>query len=139
MVACNKVKPINISRGMAAEYLTKLSDLNEDIKNPKYKRFVPFYVWLHQVCNLVKLEVEQKKVLEKGIEIDEQVIKLEAEITNNQVVLAHLGVDTDSNTENQTMSKLWEGAVSKIHAELDSDLQKVKTFESQHIGSVKNY
>lgn len=100
----------------------------------KWQRFVPFYVWLDQICKLVKLGVDEKKV---QIEIDEVTDKIKAfqkEKEDEKLVLAYLNCDPDAGDQNQGMTENWEGGVEEVMAKLDNENSKLQSFDSQYIG-----
>jgi len=54
MIACNWLKTESISRQNARVYMDILHDHNEKIQAKKYSMFIPFYVWLDNICKIVK-------------------------------------------------------------------------------------
>ena len=58
LTACKRVKTENISRKNAVLYLDILDRWKMDIWEAKYANFIPFYVWLSNICNIVKANIE---------------------------------------------------------------------------------
>lgn len=73
MIACNKLDPTEVDRTLAKSYMDILMEHNETIKNPMYTRFVPFYVWIDQICQLVKIGVDMRELKIKIAEVDERI------------------------------------------------------------------
>jgi hypothetical protein len=138
MVACNKMDPTEIDRTLAKSYMDILMEYNEQIKNPKFTRFVPFYVWIDQICQLVKIGVDMRELKIKMDEVDERIKEQQVEIDKKRVILAYLNCDPDSQKENTTMSKLWDGETRAIHSQLDQDNQMLQNFDSQYVGKIKS-
>lgn len=61
ITACKRVKTENISRKNAIMYLESLDKQKIDIREKKYVNFIPFYVWLSNICNIVKANIEARQ------------------------------------------------------------------------------
>ena len=138
MCACNNLDPKNISRPLAKIYLDKLKEMNDDIKDPQYANFVPYYVWLDTVCKLVKLGVEERQVLEEMNKIDSEIAEVEVEMEQIKIIMAHKNMDPASAVENEEMNNRWVDAANVIASEVNRDSQRLSNFDTQIIGSVKN-
>ena len=138
MCACNNLDPKNISRPLAKVYLDKLKEMNDDIKDPAYSNFVPYYVFLDTVCKLVKLGVEERQVLEDMGKLDEEIAEIELQKEQTRIIMAHKNIDPQSAQENSEMSNKWADAANSIASSLNSDAQRLQNYDSQIIGMVKN-
>ena len=58
LTACKWVKTENVSRKNAVMYLDILDWWKLEIWEKKYSNFIPFYVWISNICNIVKANIE---------------------------------------------------------------------------------
>lgn len=130
IVACNKIKPADIDRSLASEFLEVLKKFNKEINSPHYIKFLPFYVWIDTVCQMVVTGVRQREAQLRVDEEQQKINEQNVEIDKKRVILAYLRCDPEAQKENEELEKLWGNTNQDFQREIDQDNQKAMTFES---------
>lgn len=137
IVACNKLDATKIDRTVTMKYLEILKDLNEEIKNSKYAKFVPFYCFVDAVCRMVKIGVEIRQIEAEQKTFDDEIAEYEVQKDKKKMILAFMNCDPESDADNAKLHKEWANETENLFKGLDIDMAKVKNFESQFIGGMR--
>ena len=83
--------------------------------------FIPFYVWLDNVCKIVKHSITAWEVGFELAKINDQIEALEKQKEHNLLILSHLNMDPKTAEQNKKEREKWDGMQKKIYSDHDRD------------------